>query len=373
MNSREQIFFVGNCLGLRLHPEREDKIRKTLQSGTIHWERFAWISSNYFVIPALYVQLKTFDLLKELPLELSEHFEYIYTLNYERNVDIKYQVLVVVKVLNNIGISPIFLKGTAHLFDNLYVDIAERMVGDIDFLVAEKDILPAAEALLNIGYYQKLPYLSEVLKKSKHYPRLLNDNVLAALEIHRQPVTSQNEAHFNYDIIFKEKKQLKIDGEAYVLSDHHQIIHNMMNTQLNDAALRTKDIFLRNSYDLFLLALRCDTLAVAQKFGHYKNAFHSYLKVTSEFLGKPPEIRFENIRYDRLFFWWTLYFLDHPKFQRLFMSARFFATHISRYFIRPIRAIYNKAERQDILWKLRDRESYKFHYNMYKDILFKKK
>ena len=35
--------------------------------------------------------------------------------------------------------TPIFLKGTGNLLANLYEDIAERMVGDIDFIFSKED------------------------------------------------------------------------------------------------------------------------------------------------------------------------------------------------------------------------------------------
>ena len=37
------------------------------------------------------------------------------------------------------GITPIFLKGAANLITGLYSDIAERMVGDIDFIFSKQD------------------------------------------------------------------------------------------------------------------------------------------------------------------------------------------------------------------------------------------
>ena len=41
--------------------------------------------------------------------------------------------------LNN-NIQPIFLKGTAFLLQNIYEDVGERMVGDIDIIDADKHI-----------------------------------------------------------------------------------------------------------------------------------------------------------------------------------------------------------------------------------------
>ena len=37
------------------------------------------------------------------------------------------------------NITPIFLKGTGNLLAGIYDDIAERMVGDIDFIFSKED------------------------------------------------------------------------------------------------------------------------------------------------------------------------------------------------------------------------------------------
>ena len=46
--------------------------------------------------------------------------------------------------LNTAGISPIYLKGTGNLIDGIYGDVGERIIGDTDLRVPEKDILTTA-------------------------------------------------------------------------------------------------------------------------------------------------------------------------------------------------------------------------------------
>jgi len=48
--------------------------------------------------------------------------------------------------------SPIYLKGTGNLIDGIYSDIGERIIGDIDFLVPEKDFRTTAELFKKEGY-----------------------------------------------------------------------------------------------------------------------------------------------------------------------------------------------------------------------------
>ena len=61
--------------------------------------------------------------------------ELITGLNRERNQQISTQARALNTLLLNHGITPIFLKGTGNLLAGLYTDIAERMIGDIDFIL----------------------------------------------------------------------------------------------------------------------------------------------------------------------------------------------------------------------------------------------
>ena len=79
--------------------------------------------------------------------------QYITNLNRNRNK----QIITQVKELNNLllgnNIIPIFIKGTGNLISGLYEDIAERMVGDIDFIISKEDYPKAIKILKNEKYY----------------------------------------------------------------------------------------------------------------------------------------------------------------------------------------------------------------------------
>ena len=61
--------------------------------------------------------------------------------------------------------------------------LAERMVGDIDFLFSKDDYPKAITVLREFGYlttkykYSTFPY--------RHYPRLIKKIILAGVEIHK--------------------------------------------------------------------------------------------------------------------------------------------------------------------------------------------
>lgn len=368
MNYKETFFFIGRCLGLSLYPEREDEIRKTLNSGEVSWDLLLLVSSNYFVLPALYVQFRNYNLLDQFPNDYVEELEKIHWLNVERNEAIQQQSVEIIEALNSIEIAPIFLKGAAHIFDNLYGDIGERMMGDIDFLVAENEIQPAVEKLKELGYASESYFNENLLSKMKHYPRLLNYNVAAAVEVHRQPVSEPYDKRFNYALINPKKKRLDVEGEAYVLSDKHQIVHNVMNAQMNDKTFKTRRIYLRNLYDLFLLSRREDPLKTSIQFEHYPTQFGAYLMVASKVLGSPNQLRIPKHKKVHRYFKQLMFLNDNPRTHKIFLLAQYFVLRMYRYISLPIQAIFDKDERQALIWRLSHKEWYLQHLKSWRNI-----
>jgi len=78
--------------------------------------------------------------LSVIPEEVEHAFAEIYELNRQRNQQILKQIDDITALLNKENIQPVFLKGTANLLDELYSDVGERMIGDIDFLVTEEQL-----------------------------------------------------------------------------------------------------------------------------------------------------------------------------------------------------------------------------------------
>ena len=242
------------------------------------------------------------------------------------------------------------------------------MIGDIDFLLPEKDVLPAAEKLEEQGYFNPLNFNIVMLGINKHYPRLHNENGVAAIEIHRQPVLEPYSRKFNFDIINREKKELNVSGEAYVLSDHHQIVHNMMNTQMNDRAFKLKKLLFRNIYDLLLLSERKDPLETAVKFGHYSKQFNAYLIVASKFLGDTRQIKFNNNAFEKKYYRGLLFFIDHPRVYSIHKIIQYLMFRLGRYIKLPFIAIFNKAERRAFIGRLSNRSWYIAHLKSWHNI-----
>ncbi|WP_297815731.1 nucleotidyltransferase family protein [uncultured Polaribacter sp.] len=139
MTYKETLFFIGQSLTINHSTENKIAIEKLLKENSVDWDAVVKVSTGHFVFPALYCNLKRAHFLHYLPEELVNYMVHITDLNRERNQKIIAQAKEINELLLANNITPIFLKGTGNLLEGLYEDIAERMVGDMDFIVSKEE------------------------------------------------------------------------------------------------------------------------------------------------------------------------------------------------------------------------------------------
>ncbi|MGE0021695.1 MAG: nucleotidyltransferase family protein [Draconibacterium sp.] len=366
MKGNPVMIFVGKCLTLGKYPERKNEIITEIQATNFSWENAVLNASNQFVLPAWYIQLKNAGLLDEMPEELKLHIESLTNLNRERNYRIINQAKEIAVLLNQHGITPVFLKGTAHLLLNLYNDPAERMIGDIDFLVRDHEILPAAKLLKTLGFQPLVEYNSAMHSEMKHYPRMVNYDYPAAVEIHREVTNPPNDRYFRAGLIFSEIQKIKGTLEIYVPGYRHLLIHNMLNAQLNDKSFSNAGILLRQSYDLFLLAGKENPLTVFDEFGKLRNTSGAWLASSSLLLGNPPNLQFGKTKSVKSYLHWFIYLQQHPRVAGFYRTTLYFSWRLWRYISLPVRAIFNPSIRAGIMARLTDKSWYGKHINSYR-------
>lgn len=257
MTNLELFYFTGKCLTLDEHPGFREEIVDKITADSINWEMLVALCSSHLILPVIYLKFQSHQIIEYLPKELAEYLKEVYELNLERNNQILKQLQEVTAILNRGNIYPVFLKGAGHLLDGLYSDIGERMMGDIDFLVPEKDFLLSAKLLENEGYSMQGPCYMDV-ETLKHYPCLLKDGAATHLEIHRLPVAETYQSWFNPEMIFNEKKTVPSIEGCYVLSDEHNIIHNFIHSQLGHKGHTYGIVSFRDLSDLYLLSKRSE-------------------------------------------------------------------------------------------------------------------
>ncbi len=367
MNLKDLFFFTGKCLTLNKNPIHIKSIETAFSLDYIPVETFISLCSNHFVLPAIYAQFKHTGLLSVFPPDLSEHLKEIYELNTERNQLIASQVREICTKLQEKNIEPLFLKGTGNLLDNLYVDAAERMIGDIDFLVHEKDYLETARLIMELGYRNDTKdYVN--IKTLKHYPRLFKPGVPADIEIHRLPVPEKHLKKFNTNLVFQQKKAIEGITNCYTLCDEHKMTINFIHGQLSNKGYLHKITSLRDVYDYYLLTMRVSPEKAASNIEQSAKA-KAYFFYAQQVLGQPGLIAF-NSTATRIHVILSNLALENLRIFAAYRMILLISNLIFiRYGLKIIESIYKKSSRQYIWKRMKDREWYAAHFNSLKKMV----
>jgi hypothetical protein len=211
--------------------------------------------------------------------------EHIANLNRERNQ----QIITQAKDLNTLllanNITPIFLKGTGNLLSDLYEDIGERMVGDIDFIFSKEDYPKAITILRDNGYVKAgSPHF-------RHYPRLINNNKIVAVEIHKELLYEKYASKFNYSFI--EKDSQVING-VRVLSYANKLNLSIIANQINDNGYDYKTMALRNAYDVFVLSKKTNAKAAVKTLDKLIHPLNCFLAACYDVFNKVESLEYHN-------------------------------------------------------------------------------
>jgi hypothetical protein len=229
LNYKETFFFIAKCLTISLEEKNRDEIELMLKTTDVDWGAVVKVSTAHYVFPALYCNLKRADFLHYLPQELINYMEHITNLNRERNQQIITQAKHLNTLLLKNNITPIFLKGTGNLIEGLYEDIGERMVGDIDFLLSQKDYFKTIDVLKSDNYSKpdnQLNYFTGF----RHYPKLVKPASIAAVEIHNEVTIEKHRSEFNYKII---NKDTQLINDFSIMSFENQLSLSIISSQIN--------------------------------------------------------------------------------------------------------------------------------------------
>lgn len=345
MNEREQFYFVAKCLSLTHYPERRDEVISALITEKISHSDFIRLCDKHLIIPAIYCVLKKEKLLYLFSEEIVDHLKHIYSLNKNRNERILQQIKEINSKLVDKGIQAVFLKGTANLLEGVYSDIGERMIGDIDFLVDEKDYKETIKALFELNYIKHKEDPGEALPNNKHYVPLYRDDYVAMVEIHRLAVDFEHSGAFSPEGILKRKKSSNSCKSVKVPSDEDKVVHNFIHNQLSDNGYRLKRNNLRDLYDLFLLTFNIDRLPGVYPAGYNKKMISYYTYASKVFdLNRVLPV---NTKIDsRLHVFLCDYLLNFPKISDFIAELYYhFRLYCLYYPGRTFRLIFNRKYR----------------------------
>ena len=330
MTNREIYEWIGICLAMNHRPDYRNRVVEPVIGGCIPWELFVSTCSNHLITPTIFLTFKKHDIVRHLPQGLMEYLAEVTQLNAARNEKIITQIGEITDALRSYRIYPIFLKGSAHLIDQLYPEIAYRMVGDIDFLVREQDYLRSVQILSDIGYQCRCQLYGDPMNL-KHYPRMWKENGAADIEIHRIPVSEKYAKWLNYQAIASEMYSPIGNPDCFVLSDKHKIILNFIHSQLGHSGKTLGIVSYRDIYDLHLIMQRHDK-PMLEKDSGFMGIASSYFQLANHLLHHNDQKECSLPLKRNLFF----------KIHQLNLSSRtFYLTyHGSRKFLSRIKAYF---------------------------------
>ena len=169
-----------------------------------------------------------------------------------RNEEIRSEAIKVAAILNDIEVTPIFMKGGAHLLAGLYPDIAMRQMSDLDILVPAMRINDCLAKLANHGITQVGTYLHPL---SHHCRPVSGRGLPVSVELHHKVVAHPNGEFLTSDEVIASAVELENYGvRIAVPSPTCAVIHNIAHAQLNNHDHLYGWIDLKSLLDLALLS-----------------------------------------------------------------------------------------------------------------------
>ena len=243
--------FITECLRTKPSPERLDELRQQLDRMPLGWETMVEIANEEFVTAAVWRPLERCGVAERLPQDLQVYLSDIHRRNRVRNEQTRAQSDAIATPLDRAGISPVLLKGAAHLYTGTYDDPGARMMADLDLLVPESEIEIAWSALRELGY-QPQPGPGIRYDIHHHLTPLRCEAEPALVELHRQVLFSDRsvvplaDAHAS-SVAVAAAPSLR------VLSPTYRVLQNFWHSELDDEQYRRGNLSLKYLHELVRL------------------------------------------------------------------------------------------------------------------------
>ena len=291
--------------------------REALSEQFIHeptdWDAVVIVASQHLMLPALYCQLKTKDLLHLIPEDLQLYLEEIAAINRGRNEVLLKEVHEISEILEKEQIDHVFIKGTALLASDVFEDPAERMIGDIDILVAQNQIHQAFDLLTKYGYTESLEreYESDT---GRHLQRQVSPGKFGAIELHNEILLHTHQQLIDKEQVLKNKKSI---NDIAVPSTEDSIRISVLALQINDRAHILGYLHFKTIYDCLALNL----ISNQSLFKELSTNRHSqsFLHISSIFFKELSA--FKVSKYSKFIRRYFTFRLRYPKWGRLMYSS----------------------------------------------------
>ena len=255
--------FLCACLGCDIAGARE-----LLQHPLWSWEQLFEEANREMVLPVLSTAMPGLELEAFTPPDVLDFLSAIESLNLERNQAILSELKLAVRLLNEIGIEPVLLKGAGYIATGVYQNPAARYLLDLDLLVPEEQLQHAAETLMQNGFLRD--ETDQFGRFRHHHPQLRRPGSIA-IELHHRlgmgpcasllPAAEVIDRSVPHDL---NPLRVRVPCPEHLAT--HLILHSQLQHSYNERIWPP----LRGMYDLVLLQLRfagsIDWVHIANRF-----------------------------------------------------------------------------------------------------------
>ena len=255
----------------------KEEIKTKIIDSQYFWDGIVELGSRHLVLPAVYGNLKRKNILKLIPVDLEKFLKDIYKKNRERNKKILLQIEFLNDLFLKKNVDHIFLKGSALLLSNKFDVLNERMIGDIDILIRKESILKARDLIVKNGYkfFNTEMNLTEGLIENKHLIRMIHENHIAAVELHKEVLNGNKFRLLPSENLFSETVEI---GRKKILNSKRLVEHIILNWRFNDYGVLKKTLSLRVVNDYINVSNSDDTnVQGVNRLSLLK--FNNYLKI----------------------------------------------------------------------------------------------
>ena len=206
------------------------------------WPTLLQIANRGWLVPALYVALRHYDQLHQIPPPVSDYLSFLHSRNCERNLRLRRQLLEATTALNAAGVEPILLKGAVHLFTAADDDLGARMLSDLDISVGPVEMARTRSALGALGY--------EAHGNARELARTQD---AAVIELHDRP-SARSARYLTGDLKACSPKTVRDGAVARIPSATARSLHLLVHDMIKEGDYWSFKLDLRHLYDLAGLA-----------------------------------------------------------------------------------------------------------------------
>jgi hypothetical protein len=249
------------------------------------WDQTVQVAAREEVLPALHGKLSC-------PPEIADFFDGIHQLNAERNCQLIREVETLASLLNQAGIEPVLLKGSAYLVTGIYPDPAERWLQDIDFLVSPPRSAEAFEIIRRSGYESHVPKPTALGRH--HHPMLVQMHHLP-VEVHHSLGLGACSTFLTADEMVNASTTLRLSrASVRIPSPDHLATHLIMHSQMHHGSRDRIWPSLRAMLDLIRLDRKftVDWDAIRGRFRSHRKAatLNLHLMQVKDVMGLAPSL-----------------------------------------------------------------------------------